>query len=189
MIIILVRFRITIHNLHWKHNHSALWPYAAGQIHGQQEEGRHITINVPLFKKLRPPQNVLCPNLNTGRFHLLCTWGAVYGCLEIHLDFIKVVCFYIISLYNGLADQWGRGGGRRTRDHKVTDQCCQISASLYGRLYLWLCGYMVGIEGPSPQPDIFLHCRFWLIRPWPRPSGNPVADQWGDRGGRRERDH
>jgi len=105
MIIILVRFRITIHNLHWKHNHSALWPYAAGQIHGQQEEGRHITINVPLFKKLRPPQNVLCPNLNTGRFHLLCTWGAVYGCLEIHLHFIKVVCFYIISLYSV---QWAR---------------------------------------------------------------------------------
>jgi len=126
---------------------------------------------------------------STQQLPFLCTWGAVYGCLEIHLDFIKVVCFYIISLYNGLADQWGRGGGRRTRDHKVTDQCCQISASLYGRLYLWLCGYMVGIEGPSPQPDIFLHCRFWLIRPWPRPSGNPVADQWGDRGGRRERDH
>ncbi len=120
---------------------------------------------------------------------ILCTWGAVYGCLEIHRDFIKVVCFYIISLYNGLADQWGRGGGRRTRDRKVTDQCCQISASLYGRLYLWLCGYMVGIEGPSPQPDVFLHCRFWLIRPWPLPSGNPVADQWGDGGGRRARDH
>jgi hypothetical protein len=50
-------------------------------------------------------------------FIFLCTSGAVYGCLEIHLDFIKVVCFYIISLYNGLADQWGRGGGQRTRDH------------------------------------------------------------------------
>ncbi len=30
----------------------------------------------------------------------------------------------------------GAGVGGRTRDHKVTDQCCQISASLYGRLYL-----------------------------------------------------
>jgi hypothetical protein len=66
----------------------------------------------------------------------LCTSGAVYGCLEIHLNFIKVVCFYIISLYNGLADQWGRGGGQRTRDHYVADQCCQISDSLYGWLYL-----------------------------------------------------
>jgi hypothetical protein len=52
----------------------------------------------------------------SGQLPFLCTWGAIYGCLEIHLDFIKVVCFYIISLYNRLADQWGRGGGRRTRD-------------------------------------------------------------------------
>ncbi len=54
---------------------------------------------------------------NRNLKHILCTSGAVYGCLEIHLDFIKDVCFYIISLYNGLADQWGRGGGQRTRDH------------------------------------------------------------------------
>jgi hypothetical protein len=53
-----------------------------------------------------------CSNIDL----FLCTLGAVYGCLDIHLVFIKVVCFYIISLYNGLADQWGRGGGRRTRD-------------------------------------------------------------------------
>ena len=41
----------------------------------------------------------------------LCTWDVVYGCLEIHLDFIKVVCFYLMYLYNGLQSEiilgWG----------------------------------------------------------------------------------
>ncbi len=31
------------------------------------------------------------------------------------------------------------------------DQCCHISASLHGRLYLWLCWYMMGIDGPRPS--------------------------------------
>jgi hypothetical protein len=30
--------------------------------------------------------------------YLLCTLGILYGCLEIHLDFIKVVRFYLIYL-------------------------------------------------------------------------------------------
>jgi hypothetical protein len=47
----------------------------------------------------------------TGSFEILCTSGAVYGCLEIHLDFIKVVCFYIISLYNGSPTNGGAGVG------------------------------------------------------------------------------
>ncbi len=28
-------------------------------------------------------------------------------------------------------------------------------------------------RGNFPQPNVFLYCRFWVIRPWPRPSGNP----------------
>ena len=39
-----------------------------------------------------------------------------------------------------------------------------------------------------PQPYIFLYCRFWVIRLWPRPSGSPDTDPvcvWG--GGERER--
>jgi hypothetical protein len=33
--------------------------------------------------------------------------------------------------------------------------------------------------GNFPQPDIFLYCRFWVIRPWPRPSGNPAPGRYG----------
>jgi hypothetical protein len=42
---------------------------------------------------------------------LLCTLGIVYGCLEIHLDFIKVVYFYLIYLYKGLQRKYCWGGG------------------------------------------------------------------------------
>jgi len=47
---------------------------------------------------------------------LLCTWGAVYGCLEIHLDFIKVVCFILYPSTMGSPTNGGAGvgGGRGT---------------------------------------------------------------------------
>jgi hypothetical protein len=59
----------------------------------------------------------------SGICHFLCTWGAVYGCLEIHLDFIKVLCFYIFcppppppqccaAERSQLATWRGGGGGR-----------------------------------------------------------------------------
>jgi hypothetical protein len=43
--------------------------------------------------------------------------------------------------------------------------------------YLYISKKMVLITdghfcGNFPQPDIFLYCRFWVIRPWPRPSVN-----------------
>jgi len=41
--------------------------------------------------------------------NFLCTLGIVYVCLEIHLDFIKIVYFYLIYLYKGLQRKyfWG----------------------------------------------------------------------------------
>jgi hypothetical protein len=58
----------------------------------------------------------------SGIYHFLCTWGAVYGCSEIHLDFIKVLCFYIFcpppppqccaAERSQLATWRGGGGGR-----------------------------------------------------------------------------
>ena len=60
----------------------------------------------------------------SGICHFLCTWGAVYGCSEIHLDFIKVLCFYIFcpppppvlcsrkkSVSNMKRRRRGQGGG------------------------------------------------------------------------------
>ncbi len=49
-----------------------------------QEEDRQLEFNTPDVSFYVPETDV------------------VYGCLEIHLDFIKVVCFYLMYLYNGL---------------------------------------------------------------------------------------
>jgi hypothetical protein len=47
--------------------------------------------------------------VGTSYRYFLCTIGVIYGCLEIHVDFIKVAYLYLIYLYKGLRREIGVG--------------------------------------------------------------------------------